>query len=373
MSPIHKNAHSSPWILSLTVLALAAASRAQTSVVIPANAATTDGNSIRRAAGFDDAVHQQLLIAPWHLSGCGGQLLTSLALRRDVSSDLDAFAGGDVELDIWLSSASTDVAQPSPTFAANRGPDHTLVFSGVVTLPAMPQVPPGTTAPAPFAVDVSFTTPFLYLPATTLLVELEGRPVATTGSEWWPVDAAASLVAGTANPVGSACGVTGRSAHTAWAVERDLVPGKVARLGFRGDPSTPATMMVSLASVENLLPLPLFGAGCALHVVPPFVAEIPVMTGDSEVWPGLGAQASFDLPLPGDPAILGLAFSVQWIQIGAGRVHFSNALDIEVASQLPDLGMALVEAVATDPAGQNFPAVGTVDTTTGLVVKIGHN
>jgi hypothetical protein len=348
---------------------------AQSSFVVPSWTDQVDGTSIRRVAGFDHAVHQQLLIDPMHLQALAGRTVTSIAWRRDVGSDNEPLRGGQVQLRIWLSTATVGANAPSATFAANRGTDRTLVFDGVVNLPA---AAPGTIAgqvpvPATFSVrvDLDPTAPFVYQTGTTLLVELEGAPVPGREAVWWPVDAEASAVSGTVTEVGAACGSAAKvHPRTAFASPRDLVPGRIAELRFRGQPATPAVMLASLGSQAGLVPLEPFGPGCALHLIPPFLLQLPVATAPTEARPRFGAFAVVELPLPGDASVLGLSFSVQWLQFAADGLHMSNALDLSVASTLPGLGMALVEAKA-DATGA-FPAHGTVDTTTGLVLEIGH-
>jgi hypothetical protein len=77
-----------------------------------------------------------------------------------------------LDLRIYASTTTQSVAGLSRTFADNIGPDHTLVFSGPLTLLTANLPGPGNTRQ--FDIAFSFTTPFRYDPrAGNLLIEFQ--------------------------------------------------------------------------------------------------------------------------------------------------------------------------------------------------------
>jgi hypothetical protein len=98
-----------------------------------------------------------------------GERITGLTFRLDgsVASPLPAQTVPDYQ--IILSRSANAPGALSTTFAANRGPDATTVFSGPLTIHAG-DFPAGG-SPNPFGVIISFSTPYTY-EGGPLLVEI---------------------------------------------------------------------------------------------------------------------------------------------------------------------------------------------------------
>jgi PKD repeat protein len=141
--------------------ALVGAVSAQT-LVVPAAAAATDGNS---SSGwpFDVAAARLLYIYDsTHFTSNGVNfpiLINQISWRANTTTTTWTGSTGTVQLD--LSTAPIDHSVISATWSANHGVDQATVYSGALT------IGPGSgTAgvPGPFHVTLTFTTPFLYDP-----------------------------------------------------------------------------------------------------------------------------------------------------------------------------------------------------------------
>ena len=157
--------HHSSFSFVLATCLGAVSATAQSTVVIPNGAATTEGNDFNNfpwGRGGSGLLHQCIYDAVnFTAQGINHPIvITRLRWRPDDmrSSAASSYAvGGTVKLST-CPLASTAVTQ---TFANQRGPDVTTVFSGPVSWPAFAATP----GPCPFHIDVPLTTPFVYNPA----------------------------------------------------------------------------------------------------------------------------------------------------------------------------------------------------------------
>ena len=146
---------------------LAAVATAQNTVVIPAGTATAEGNSSNafpwgrgglgmRIQNVYDSSHftSQGITTP--------VMITRLRWRMDSGTARTWVNSAYQNATISLSTSPLDQALVSTNFASNQGADLTTVFTGPVAWPAGATTTPG---PAPFLIDVPFTTPFFYNPA----------------------------------------------------------------------------------------------------------------------------------------------------------------------------------------------------------------
>jgi hypothetical protein len=157
-------------ILSLVLLGSCATGQARADVIVVPNAlATTEGNS---SAGVPTNPFRfmQIMDATQFAAFSQPILITQIAFRPDVSQASPASQSFNVQL--FLSTTSQSVAGLSPTFAANLGPDNTLVFGGPITLTTANLPGPGTAKQ--FDLTIPFTTPFYYDPrAGNLLFDFQ--------------------------------------------------------------------------------------------------------------------------------------------------------------------------------------------------------
>lgn len=152
------------------------AALAQSSVVIPYGLASTEGNSTNlfpwgRGNNF---IHIEFLYSNSHFLNAGVSApiaITRLRWRADgAPATWSGGTYGNVRVD--LSTAAVPHNAPSTNFAANHGPDVTMVHNGPVV------VSPGTTTGVgvgPYFVDLPLTTPFVYDPnaGSPLCVEVQ--------------------------------------------------------------------------------------------------------------------------------------------------------------------------------------------------------
>ncbi|MCB9886363.1 MAG: hypothetical protein H6838_12785 [Planctomycetes bacterium] len=156
---------------------------AQTLVVAPTGYDTVEGNSNniypwgRNAASMH---YLQIQDSSNFTSQnvTGPVLINNLRFRVDNALSAATWTGGSwPNVVIEMSTAAVDYTAISATFAANHGPDRTIVHSGAVTVQAGSR-PGSSTTPGVWHIDIPLTTPFLYDPSTgndiVLDVQLDG-------------------------------------------------------------------------------------------------------------------------------------------------------------------------------------------------------
>ena len=143
-------------------------SLAAQTLVVPAAAASVDGNS---SSGWplDVATGRLLYIYDSsHFTNNGVNfpiLITQIRYRANAAAA--TWTGSTAQLSMDLSTAALDYNSISTTWNSNHGSDRTNVFNGTITIPPGSSV---TGTPGPFYATVTFTTPFLYNPALGDLV-----------------------------------------------------------------------------------------------------------------------------------------------------------------------------------------------------------
>ncbi len=108
----------------------------------------------------------------------GPILITNLQFRVDNALGAATWTGGSwPNVVLEMSTAAVDHAAINLTFAANHGPDRTIVHAGAVTVQAGSR-PGSTTTPGPWHISIPLTTPFLYDPSSgndlVLDIQLDG-------------------------------------------------------------------------------------------------------------------------------------------------------------------------------------------------------
>ncbi len=313
-------------------------------LVAPAAYAATDAISYEWLAGASRDLRQQTLIGASHLAPLLGQTLTAIELRRSAANEI--YAGGTIGLTVTLSISANTPLSTSSVYAANVGSGAVQVFSGQLVLPTSPATPgPGVPWSPQNVLRIPFTMPFVYQ-GGTLLVDVVGQPVVGQNANWWMADAEFENIGGTTVDLGGGCGAYGGPQHRwSYVAKRSLLPGAHARFFAYGPPNS-----IGLAAfgTKSLTPLPLWllgfpsGVGCDLMLSSLDAIIIAVFEPETE--PGLlarGGVAEIRLPIPGNPAVLGLAMTTQWLEWS--QMATSNAIEWTIASAVPTLDMALVE------------------------------
>ncbi len=334
-----------------TVLATAAVT-AQSHLVVPPLAATAEANGVEFwAAGPFSARRQVVLDASW-LQAAVGRGFTAIAVRRNQGTADDQVAGR-LLLDIDLAHASTAPPNASGSFAANRGPNATNVFAGLVAFPAAPAAPT-TPAPwqAPYAVTIPFTTPFAYR-GGPLVVETVTRPLSGPSGQnpWWPIDAVIGASTGSVRSVGWGCLAAGTE-PAAGAELGSVSLGATAVFWLRGQMQAgPATCLLGgdNRSYQGL-PLPLdltvIGMpGCVLYndiatAVPSLLTPWPLRPD---------TLATVEVPVPQDAALAGASLFAQWLVPNIGgraiRLETSNGVEAVIGALPANPGAAWIEGI----------------------------
>jgi hypothetical protein len=341
----------------LTLLSLAAtlsALSAQSFVVVPAAYTNIDALSYEWIAGATDPQRQQTLIGPSHLQGLLGQTIEAIEFRR--TAVVEAYAAGQMDLTVTLSTSPSTALAPSNQFAANVGFDALQVFQGTVNLPASPATGPRQTPVAWTSnniVRVAFTTPFVYT-GGTLCIDITGAPIAGQQT-WWMADAVEEVIAGTqVVEVSGGCGIYGGPQHR-WseAHARSLVPGGVGVFRAQGTPNGIGFAMFGVPAVTPI-PLGLLGLpspGCTLGLDPAGGAVLMPAWFEPEVHPDLAGLATAEvlLPVPASAMMFGLQMATQWLDLA--QLATSNTLHWTIGGAVPALDMALVEGHPLDDKG----------------------
>jgi hypothetical protein len=338
------------------------AARAQ-SVVVPAAAASSDGEAVSYWALSPYPSRQQVLIAESALPRIP-VAFHAIEVRRDGGTLGGALEAASVRIRLSLSSNSgVAAAAPSPRFAANRGASPQLAFDGRVDLPAVGPVAGASVAPwsAPQAVRLPFSVPYLH-PQGTLCIETETRLVTdpTSGQPFrpfWPVDAVQVPFGGSVRNLGQAC-FGDASPFPAETDPAGQVPGGTGTFSLRGEFESGIAMLAVGVDTQSFggIPLPIdlaaVGApGCVLRVAPLGLVAAPfaALPGDDDQRQAL---VRFDWPFDG--GLSGQRVAVQWLGFGIADdgpgFGLSNALDIVLGPARPDLDASTVEA--PDPGAE---------------------
>lgn len=342
--------------LSAVGLLIAASLSAQVQqLVIPSVAATRDGNSSGRVAGFMQAHRQQMLVGASWLTGVAGREITALTFRRD-GWPVDHTAGS-AELRVRMStSVGLDPQQAATQFDVNLGPQWLEVFRGAVVLPASGRLPhrdAATWAP-PHVVVVPLAVPYPYR-GGTLCIDIEGSPVAGAVSTWWSVDHHVDPASGSRTYFGQACGSsTGWPAHTATTDPKSLRPGASIRIAGIGSLGDAAVLLLGATALPSPINLAFLGAPtCTLDIAPDVSVPSTVRTRFGMRSFG-GADVALRLPL--DANALGAVLYAQWAMLGIRGLSTTNAVRLQLASAPATVDAAVITSARTTTGA--FPASG---------------
>ncbi|MEM7204286.1 MAG: hypothetical protein AAF628_28765 [Planctomycetota bacterium] len=323
------------------VVSTAPAQRREANVVVPAVYGDSEAPGTAFWAFSPFASRHQLLLGSSHLTELVDRPITAIQVRRNASGS-EALAAGVVRLRLIMSHPSQAPAQAGETFAANRGPTESIVFDGVVALPAAPSTPP-LPAPwaAPHSVTIDLDQPFVYTGGTLCIESETMAPSSALPAPWWPIDAHVERAGGSSTPIGEGC-----LDAIAGIDDASLRLGASGALYLRGTitPGSSGVCLLGLSATHFAgLPLPLDlapvgAAGCWLHIAP---AASLIATAEAlpEVATGL---ANVRLALPLAPVMAGSTFYSQWAWIDGGAnplgLTFSAGSQIMVGglSQLRD-------------------------------------
>jgi hypothetical protein len=88
-------------------------------------------------------------------------------------------------------------------------------------------------------------------------------------------------------------------------------------------------------------------------------AELVITTFSQILFPGEGARATFELPVPNTPWVFGATLGAQWMDLGQ-QFTTSNALQCTIGATAPTLGMCTIRGPAGQPKGSVFTHIAHV-------------
>ncbi len=324
-------------------------------LVVPAAYSNLDAPARVWLPGAGQALRQQTLVGPSHLTALLGRQLTALEFRRN--ADQDAYAGGAADWRVVLSTSAREPLTASTQFVDNAGSDAMLVYQGRVTLPASP-APTGPTVAwsAINVVRIAFQQPFVYR-GGTLCVDITGSLIAGQVAGWWLADTAFEDISGTAVDIGPGCGPrTNALGQWSFASPRSLLAGSRAELTAYGPPGSLGLALLGDSAVApiELTSLGLPSPGCFAHLAS--ASSIALAPFTPETHPLLvarGGRAEWSIPIPNETWVLGAQTVAQWLELS--QLQASNAIRLTVAASRPTLDMALVNGAAGDVGGTVCP------------------
>lgn len=332
---------------------------AQVHATAPSGTDATEGSSVLWLPGTEHALRQQTVIDASLLTALAGRDIAALSFRRN--GHAGALLGGTSPWTVHLAHAAHGPLQAVPSFAANA-PTPQLVFQGTVVFPASP-VPNGASWGTQDSVRIDFSQPFRYL-GGPLVVDIVGT-LGAAGPFSWPADAARENVAGTVTNVGNGCGTLGGANHRwAHALAGTLVAGGTAQFTAWGTSGGLGMACVGSSAIANLYPLAAVLPGtpveCHVHLVDVLAsAAVPFSGPVDPSTASLGGMGHFLLSIPNQPFALGASFATQWIDLAQGFAT-SNAEQWTIAPATPSLGMATIQALASESSGVVDPALAHV-------------
>ena len=333
--------------LTLSVAALAAAAtftcataQAQTSKVVPAIAATTEGNSSSYMPyTYDVGRAQQVWLASAVAKGAA--VLNSVNFRRDglIKQTFPALNFASHKVSIGHTSVSP--ATMSTTYTANITSTMTIILNGKYSVASQP---PPTTPPAPFNYKYPLSTPFIYTTAKgNLLMEWiigSGQAMRKGGPQLDGVLASAGGT-GAVRQFGAWGRFAGNDSASWQADAQKLVPGGSANIsltGFKQAYTSKLFVGLSDKTFGGLtLPYDLGAIGApgntlytGLDVIIPFT-----LTKGSQ--PSWGANPIF--PLPNDNKLIGIKAFIQSYyadaKANAAGLVSSDAMELTIGSTGP--------------------------------------
>ncbi|MCB9869852.1 MAG: hypothetical protein H6837_08340 [Planctomycetes bacterium] len=323
--------------------------------------------------GLAGAFRQQVLIGSSRLTTVRSRNLTGIRMRRDIGYPA-ALRGGEIDVELWLSSCPHEPAKARETFAANRSLDAKLVFRGRITIPDSPEAK--VDAPlwgAADTVQVVFASPFAYS-GGPLCLDWIGRPVPGKEPRSWYVDHEMGGAGGVVTSFGQTCSsFVNNRGETLMAQPWGLQIGSTMQLIALGDPaSKPLVLLGARRHAVGVDLAPMGAPGCTLVV--DHIALVPLAYSALTTRSDLG-YTNLLLQIPADDALLGSRLFAQLADMeGANKSNpagltTSNGLELAIATVRPTLDMAVVvshHVTSTEP----MPQQGRVNVETGPVLRL---
>jgi hypothetical protein len=339
--------------LVLALALLSASAISQQFLVVPAEASNADGNASAWLPACGRGGTSQVVIAASHLQGLLGRTLVGLSFRRD-GSWLQALPQSAGQLTVRIGASTRDPVDAAPDLATNL-PSPTEVFSGTLSIPAMPATQGYIGWVSPHTVDITFTRSFTYQGGP---LALEFSASLTTTPTFFPIDGIAEDLTLDAPEIGVACGPRAASLRrTAARSGSGFAPGGTSQLLYSGTPGNNAFAFFGVALLPQPIDLSVLGArGCHWYVDAFTALGSPIAAHGIPIFDPL---AAVNLQVPGTAAMLGGQLVVQWLEFGPGTLASSQAMILPIGNQLGSLGMAQLERLS-DGSVHVAPACGPV-------------
>ena len=359
-----------PTTLSVAVLVTAATftcatAQAQSSKVVPAIAATTEGNNFNYMPFLYNVAHAQQI---WQAQAVakGAAVLKSIDFRRD-GNRANYPALNIASHKVTIGHTSVSPATMSTTYTANVTSTMTTIHNGKYSIPALPAP---TTPPAPFAIKYPLSTSFVYTTAKgNLIMEWlvgSGQASSKTGMQ---LDAVSISSGGTGavRQFGSWGKFAGNDKANWTANAQKLVPGGSADItlaGFGRAYTSRLFVGVSDKTYNGLtLPYDLGAIGApgntlytGLDVIVGFTLK--QTSSSSGIW-----AANPVFPLPNDNKLIGLKAFIQSYyadsKANAAGLVSSSAMEFTIGGTGPISKMMGGQGTTSATGGFNFggPAV----------------
>ena len=361
------------FLATLCVLALAADSSSQTSVVSPAHFTAAEANVDNSYPfGFGTTfryaqIHDDLAGTP--------RLIKGLSFRRDgTQTVVTLYLPYSVTLDLWCSTATTTAATPSTSFDQNHGADKSRVITARNF--NFPQTD-HSFVPNPFVYDVPFDIPFIFVGARSLCWEV--HKTAATNSAAYFLDAA-SGAQGHANPplaisrFGAGCRLSATnapmSADSSAVMSWPSGSGNLTVTGTAGPLSGFVIVVLGLRETTAFggsIPLPFLIPGSGGAPSGPCHLYTDVLLVTASVTTATGASTT-PVPVPATPDLNGLrTFAQIWAFDAAANplgVVTSNAVNHNFVAPYPTIPVARIYLPG------NLGAVGTAAAHIGLITRV---
>ncbi len=315
--------------------------QAQTSKVVPASAAASEGNSSNYLPFVYDVSRTQQVWASWAVAS-GVAVLNSVNFRRDSNNSTTSYPALNLSQHVvTIGHTSVSPATMSTTYSANITSTMTTIVNGKWSIAAQP-VP--STPPAPFAIAYPMSTPFIYTTAKgNLLMEwIIGSGQANNKQEY-QLDAVTPSAGGSG--VVRAFGSWGKFAandSADWKADaQKLVPGGAAAISLAGfSQGYKSNLFVGASDkLYNGLTLPYdlaaIGApGNTLYTGLDAILPFTLTQTSTNNW-----TANLNFPLPNDNKLIGLRAFIQSYyadaKANAAGLVTSSAMELTIGGTGP--------------------------------------
>lgn len=295
-------------ILPLVLLSNLDAQAASTRVVPGANAKIEGSSASAFPYLFTSGRTQQIWTGTAVTSSIA--LISGISYRRDTNMSKTAVAArayGNVKIQIGLTTVTPTTM--STTFAKNVTSSMTTVISGNYSIPAQP-VP--TVSPAPFNINMNWTSPFVFNNTGNLL--LDTTLPGTIGKSEYSVDAEAVTTGpqGAVRAFGSPGAFSSPQFYSFKAPSVGLGPGGTVEISAGSFTNAlTGTLVLGLSNTVwsgTRLPLDLKVIGAPKNnLLVSMDAQVPF----NATLFGLVYRSSFKMPIPNKPVLKSLTFYAQ--------------------------------------------------------------